>query len=72
MIYGEAQVILRFGSTILKPKHYLHNLLLHMEVLYYKSEKRHPISSIFFFKFFGDFVKYFCQAMGIELKVLNF
>ena len=32
MIYVEAQAILRFESTIFRPKHYFHNRSLHTEV----------------------------------------
>ena len=32
MKYVEAQAILRFGSTIFRPKHFFHNRSLHTEV----------------------------------------
>ena len=32
MKYVEAKAILRFGSTIFKPKHFFHNRSLHTEV----------------------------------------
>ena len=32
MIYVEAQAILRFESTIFRPKHFFHNRSLHTEV----------------------------------------
>ena len=64
MKYVEAQAILRFGSTIFKPKQFFYNWSLHTEVLQYISEKRHPLTSTFFLNF-GDFINKYCQAIGI-------